>query len=46
MMTLLLVTLPVQIIFLVVLHAVGWLNLPLLFMAWAAFFFFCAVSSV
>ncbi|TFK31972.1 solute carrier family 41 member 1 [Crucibulum laeve] len=43
MITLLVITLPVEIIFLSVLHGLGWLNLPFIFVAFSVFFFCCAV---
>lgn len=43
MITLLLVTLPVEVIFLTILHGLGWLNLPFLFIAFSVVFFCCAV---
>ena len=39
-----LVTLPVEIIFLTILHALGWLKLPFIFIAFVTLFFCCAVS--
>ncbi|KIJ63361.1 hypothetical protein HYDPIDRAFT_113350 [Hydnomerulius pinastri MD-312] len=44
MITLLLVTLPVEVIFLAILHAFGWLKLPIIFAIFAVLFFCCAVS--
>ena len=44
-MTLLVVTLPVEVIFLGVLNAFGWLNLHVLFVAFSIMFFCCAVST-
>jgi hypothetical protein len=44
MLTLLVVTLPVEIIFLAVLRALGWLHLPFIFVAFSVLFFCCAVS--
>jgi solute carrier family 41 len=44
-LTLLIVTLPVEIIFLTILDILGWLNLPLLFVTFSIVFFACAVSS-
>lgn len=43
MLTLLLITLPVEIIFLGILDGLEWLNLPILFVAFAIVFFCCAV---
>ena len=43
MITLLLVTLPVEIIFLLVLRTLGWLHVPFIFIAFSVFFFCCAV---
>ncbi|KAJ7144974.1 solute carrier family 41 member 1 [Mycena crocata] len=45
MLTLLVVTLPVEIIFLSILAALGWLRLPLAFVALSVVFFCIAVSS-
>ena len=45
MLTLLLVTIPVEIVFLTILDILGWLNLPLLFVTFSIVFFACAVSS-
>jgi solute carrier family 41 len=45
MLTLLLITLPVEIIFLALLNGLGWLRLPLLFVLMSVFFFFIAVSA-
>ncbi|KAJ6457064.1 Mg transporter [Mycena vitilis] len=45
MITLLIVTLPVEIIFLSVLAALGWLHLPFIFVAISVVFFCLAVSS-
>ncbi|KZT18819.1 hypothetical protein NEOLEDRAFT_1142857 [Neolentinus lepideus HHB14362 ss-1] len=45
MITLLLVTLPVELIFLGILHGLGWLQLPILFVISAVIFFCCAVHS-
>ncbi|KAH0584612.1 hypothetical protein H2248_010145 [Termitomyces sp. 'cryptogamus'] len=42
MITLALVTLPVDIIFLAILRGLGWLRLPLTFVLLSVFFFFCA----
>ncbi|KIK96682.1 hypothetical protein PAXRUDRAFT_825705 [Paxillus rubicundulus Ve08.2h10] len=44
MITLFLVTLPVEIIFLATLHAFGWLKLPIIFAIFSVIFFCCAVS--
>ena len=44
MLTLLIVTIPVEIIFLTILDILGWLNLPLLFVTFSIVFFACAVS--
>jgi solute carrier family 41 len=43
MTTLLLVTIPIEVVFLGTIHALGWLHLPMLFVAFAVVFFFCAV---
>ncbi|KAG6907514.1 hypothetical protein DXG01_008603 [Tephrocybe rancida] len=43
MITLLLVTLPIEIIFLSMLRALGWLHLPFVFVAFSVVFFFFAV---
>ncbi|RDB19190.1 Solute carrier family 41 member 1 [Hypsizygus marmoreus] len=43
MITLLFITLPVEVIFLAVLHGLGWLRLPMLFVAFSVVFFFLAV---
>ncbi|KAF4614609.1 hypothetical protein D9613_003392 [Agrocybe pediades] len=43
MITLLIITLPVEIIFLTILNALGWLNLPFLFVVFSIIFFCCAV---
>ncbi|KAF8191618.1 hypothetical protein K438DRAFT_1721112 [Mycena galopus ATCC 62051] len=45
MLTLLLVTLPVEVIFLSVITGLGWLKLPLLFVVFSVVFFCLAVSS-
>lgn len=45
MLTLLSITLPVEIIFLTVLRGIGWLKVPSLFIAFSVLFFCCAVSS-
>ncbi|KAL4065157.1 hypothetical protein J3A83DRAFT_4099943 [Scleroderma citrinum] len=44
MFTLLLVTIPIQIIFLTILHVFGWLKSPILFIIISIFFFCCAVA--
>ena len=44
MITLFLVTLPVEMIFLAVLHGLGWLRLPIVFTVFSVLFFCCAVS--
>ena len=43
MLTLLLITLPVEVIFLGILDGLQWLNLPIVFVAFAIVFFCCAV---
>ncbi|KAF8352205.1 Mg transporter [Amanita rubescens] len=43
MITLLLVTLPVEIIFIIILRTLGWLHVPFIFAAFSVFFFCCAV---
>ncbi|KAF8549806.1 hypothetical protein OG21DRAFT_1514796 [Imleria badia] len=43
MLTLVLITLPIEIIFLVILHMFGWLKLPLVFALFSLGFFCCAV---
>ena len=43
MLTLLLITLPVEVIFLGIVDSLQWLNLPILFAAFAIVFFCCAV---
>lgn len=43
MLTLVLVTLPIEVLFLVILHMFGWLKLPLVFAVFSLFFFCCAV---
>lgn len=43
MLTLLLITLPVEIVFLGILDGLKWLDLPILFVAFAIVFFCCAV---
>ena len=45
MLTLLLITLPAEIIFLGILDGLDWLNLPILFVALRFYFFCCAVHS-
>jgi len=45
MITLLIITIPVEIIFLSILNALGWLKLPILFTLFSIVFFGCAVSS-
>jgi cation transporter-like permease len=45
MITLLLVTIPVEVIFLATLHWLGWLRLPILFAVFSVIFFCCAVSA-
>ncbi|KAF8801408.1 hypothetical protein BYT27DRAFT_7114977 [Phlegmacium glaucopus] len=42
-LTLLIITIPVEIIFLSILDTLGWLNLPFLFVAFSIVFFCCAV---
>ncbi|KAF9009582.1 hypothetical protein BDQ17DRAFT_1348375 [Cyathus striatus] len=44
-LTLLLITLPVEIVFLSILHGLGWLNLPFVFVAFSVVFFCCAVTA-
>lgn len=44
MLTLLLITLPVEIAFLVVLRSIGWLQVPVIFIVFSMLFFCCAVS--
>jgi len=44
MITLLVITLPVEVIFLTILSGLGWLNLPFLFVGFSIVFFCCAVS--
>ncbi|TFK45538.1 solute carrier family 41 member 1 [Heliocybe sulcata] len=44
MVTLLLITLPVELIFLAMLRGLGWLQLPILFVISAVIFFCCAVA--
>ncbi|KAL9714657.1 hypothetical protein Ac2012v2_001316 [Leucoagaricus gongylophorus] len=43
MLTLLLITLPVEIAFLVVLRSIGWLQVPVIFIVFSMLFFCCAV---
>ncbi len=43
MITLLLVTLPVEITFILILRTLGWLHVPFIFAAFSVFFFCCAV---
>jgi solute carrier family 41 len=45
MITLLLITIPVEIIFLSILDVLGWLKLPILFTLFSIVFFCCAVSA-
>lgn len=45
MATLLLITLPVELVFLSILDAFGWLELPYMFIIFSVIFFFCAVST-
>jgi len=45
-MTLTVITLPVELVFLSILTGLGWLNLPLLFVAFSVLFFCCAVSTI
>ena len=45
MATLLVITLPVELIFLSILDAFGWLELPYMFIIFSVIFFFCAVST-
>ncbi|KAH8824420.1 solute carrier family 41 member 1 [Flagelloscypha sp. PMI_526] len=45
MLILMLITLPVEIIFLTILHLLGWLKLPFLFVALSVVFFCCAVGA-
>ncbi|KAF8901826.1 hypothetical protein CPB85DRAFT_120765 [Mucidula mucida] len=45
MLTLIFVTIPVEIIFLSLLHLLGWLRLPFVFVAFSIVFFCCAVTS-
>lgn len=44
MITLILITIPVEIIFLCILRAFGWLKLPITFAILSVLFFCCAVS--
>ena len=44
MLTLVLVTVPIEIIFLAMLRTFGWLKLPILFAIFSLAFFCCAVS--
>jgi len=44
MMTLIAITIPVEIIFLSVLHVLGWLSSPLVFIIFSIIFFCCAVT--
>lgn len=46
MVTLLLITIPVEIIFLAVLNAFGWLNLHVFFVVFSIIFFCCAVCTL
>jgi hypothetical protein len=46
MITLILVTLPIEILFLAILHTFGWLKLPILFAIFSLGFFCCAVSAL
>ncbi|KAJ3728229.1 solute carrier family 41 member 1 [Lentinula raphanica] len=45
MVILILITIPVEIIFLSVLHGLGWLHPPFLFIAFSVVFFCCAVTA-
>lgn len=45
MITLILVTIPVEIIFLSILRLLGWLTLPFVFVAFSVVFFCCAVTA-
>ncbi|KIK64288.1 hypothetical protein GYMLUDRAFT_161105 [Collybiopsis luxurians FD-317 M1] len=45
MITLIIITIPVEIIFLSVLHGLGWLHPPFVFIAFSVFFFCCAVTA-
>lgn len=46
MIVLILITIPVEIIFLSVLHGLGWLHPPFLFIAFSVVFFCCAASHI
>jgi len=46
MITLILVTVPIEIIFLAILHNIGWLKLPILFAIFSLGLFCCAVSAL
>jgi len=46
MITLMIITLPVEVIFLSMLRALGWLKLPFVFVASSVLFFCCAVSCI
>lgn len=46
MITLILVTIPIEIIFLAILHNFGWLQLPIVFAIFSLAFFCCAVSAL
>lgn len=46
MVTLILVTVPIEIIFLAMLHTFGWIKLPILFAIFSVAFFCCAVSAL
>lgn len=45
MITLILVTVPIEVIFLAALHIIGWLKLPILFAIFSLGLFCCAVSA-
>ncbi|KAL0947715.1 hypothetical protein HGRIS_013800 [Hohenbuehelia grisea] len=45
MITLIVITLPVEIIFLAILRGLGWLRLPFVFVAFSVVFFCCAVTA-
>ncbi|KAF4604330.1 hypothetical protein EYR40_001509 [Pleurotus pulmonarius] len=45
MITLIVITVPVEIIFLSILHGLGWLRLPFVFVAFSILFFCCAVTA-
>jgi solute carrier family 41 len=45
MITLMIVTLPVEVIFLSILRALGWLRMPFTFVAFSLLFFCCAVAA-